>query len=181
VERVLDDFFAVDKAVVRFEQRDGSMSEPHSRLSVERGDSVGMLVRDADTDEFLFVRQFRYPCVRHGDAWLLEIPAGKQEPGESLEASAKRELEEEIGFTARSLRQIAAFYGSPGGLSELTTIFFGEVSASDRVGTGGGTDDGEDVEIVRVACAEAVRQAMAGEIRDAKAAVGLLWYAASCR
>lgn len=178
VERVFEGFFAVDRAMVSFQLRDGEMSEPHERLSVERGDSVGILVRDKSTDEFLFVRQFRYPCAAHGNAWLLETPAGKIELGEESEAAAEREVREEIGYTVRRLTRVGAFYGSPGGVSELTTIFFTEVQDDDRVGEGGGTDHGEDIELVRVGCDEATRRALAGEVRDGKALIALLWYAA---
>jgi nudix-type nucleoside diphosphatase (YffH/AdpP family) len=181
VERVFDDFFAVDRAQVKFGLANRGMSGPHQRLSVERGDSAAILLHDAEKDEFLFAQQFRYPCVAHGDGWLIEAVAGKIDVGELAEDAARREAMEELGYRVGELKKIGAFYGSPGGLSELTHIFYAAVSTSDRLSHGGGVDAGEDVELVRIPSAEAIRMALAGEVRDGKALVGLLWFVAQDR
>src|SRR6185503_11289139 len=55
--------------------------------------------------EILFVRQRRYPM----DADLLELPAGKLDAGENPDSAAGRELEEETGYRAASLRKVGAF------------------------------------------------------------------------
>jgi len=155
------------------------MSAPHRRLSVERGDSAALLIYLAERDAFLFARQFRYPCAGHGDPWLIEAIAGKIDAGESPEDAARREAREEVGYRVSELTKIGAFYGSPGGLSELTHVFYAKVSSSDRIGDGGGVDVGEDVEQVEIPAADAVKMALAGQIKDGKALIGLLWYAAS--
>ncbi|MHB8636402.1 MAG: NUDIX domain-containing protein [Fimbriimonadaceae bacterium] len=178
VERVYDGFFAVDRAQVKFGLVHGGMSETHERLAVERGDSVAVLIHSVERATFLFARQFRFPCVRHGDAWLMEAFAGKIDVGETPEDAIRREALEEAGYRLAALTKVGAFYGSPGGLSELTHVFYAGVGPSDRVADGGGSDAGEDVEIVSVPCAEAVRMALAGEVRDGKALVALLWFAA---
>jgi ADP-ribose pyrophosphatase len=177
VDRVFDGFFAVDQAEVRFETKAGTMSDVHQRLSVERGDAAAALIHLHEEDVFLFARQFRYPCLAHGDPWLIEAVAGKIDAGETPEAAVRREAMEEAGFKLGEIVHAAAFYGSPGGLSELTHIFYARVTAADRVGEGGGVDVGEDVELVRIRTKEAVKMAFAGEIRDAKALVALLWFA----
>jgi nudix-type nucleoside diphosphatase (YffH/AdpP family) len=178
VERVFDGFFSVDRAQVRFGLVNGGMSSTHERLSVERGDSAAVLLHDVESDSFLLARQFRYPCIGHGDAWLLEAVAGKIDAGETPEEAVRREAIEEAGYRIGGLAKVGAFYGSPGGLSELTHVFYARVTAADKVARGGGTDLGEDVEIVPIPANEAVRMGKAGEIRDAKALVALLWYAA---
>ena len=178
VERVFNGFFAVDRAHVKFGLVNGGMSGVHERLSVERGDSAAVLLHQADEDAFLLARQFRYPCVAHGNAWLLEAVAGKIDGNETPEAAIRREATEEAGYRLGEMTKVGAFYGSPGGLSEITHVFYARVSAADRISVGGGVDVGEDVEMVSIPTAEAVRLALAGEIRDAKALVALLWYAA---
>jgi ADP-ribose pyrophosphatase len=178
---VFDGFFAVDRAEVKFGLAGGGMSEAQERLSVERGDAVAVLLHLVEEDAFLFARQFRYPCVAHGNAWLLEAFAGKIEPGEAPETAGRREVLEEAGYRVGELTKSGAFYGSPGGLSELTHIFYAKVARADRVADGGGVDHGEDVEIVSISVVEAVRMALAGEIRDGKALVALLWFAAKER
>lgn len=49
-------------------------------------------------NEVLLVKQFRKPAEKP----LLEIPAGKLEKNEEREEAAKRELEEETGYIAKT-------------------------------------------------------------------------------
>src|SRR5215471_15467292 len=56
------------------------------------------------------VRQWRYPLGRYS----LEIAAGRIEPGHEPDQTAARELEEELGYRARSLQKLAAFNVAPG-------------------------------------------------------------------
>jgi ADP-ribose pyrophosphatase len=72
-----------------------------------------------DQGKLLLVRQYRHAA---GD-WLLEIPAGRLEPGEDRLAAAMRELEEETGRRAASWEVLCEFYAAPGFCSELLTLF----------------------------------------------------------
>ncbi len=174
VERVLDARFAVDRATVRYERPDGSLSDPTDRLCVERGDAAAVLVHDRGAGELLLVRQFRYATLRHGEPFLVEVVAGSIDPGESPEEAARREALEETGYRVRDLRLAAQFYSSPGGLSEKLYIYYGEVGAEDQASAGGG-EEGEDVEIVRLSVEDALRKVDEGEIKDGKTLVALLW------
>jgi ADP-ribose pyrophosphatase len=70
--------------------------------------------------DVLLVRQFRVATGRE----LLEVPAGKRDvDGESPEATANRELVEEIGFHAGRLDPLCEFYNSPGFCDEYTYLF----------------------------------------------------------
>ncbi len=173
VERVFDGFFDVDEATVAYEKKDGTWSDPSKRLSVERGDAAAILVHDPEEDALIFVRQFRYPTLRHGEPWLLEIVAGAIDEGEDAETAARRELQEEIGVKVERLERVAEMYGSPGGMSERITIFFAEGS----YGGGGGGLEGEDLEIVAIPAVEAIAMLDRGEIHDGKSQIALHWYA----
>lgn len=173
VRRVFDGFFKVDEATVAYEKPDGRWSEPAKRLSVERGDAAAVLIHDAERDLLTFVRQFRYPTLRHGEPWLLEIVAGMVDPGETAEEAARREAEEEVGVRVESLEKIADFYGSPGGMSEKISIFFAEA----RYEGGGGGLEGEDLEVVQLSSAEALERLDRGDLHDGKTLVALLWFA----
>lgn len=171
--RVFDGFFKVDEATVAYEKPDGSWSEPSKRLSVERGDAAAVLVHDTERDVLTFVRQFRYPTLRHGEPWLLEIVAGMVDPGETAQEAARREVEEEIGVRVESLERIAEFYGSPGGMSEKVSVFYAQA----RYEGGGGGLEGEDLEVVEMPVVEALEGLENGDFHDGKTLVALLWLA----
>ena len=166
VQRVFSDFFDVDLATIANEE-----GKTSTRLCVERGDAVGVVVYDAQVDSFWFVRQFRYPVVRHGDPFPLEIAAGKIDPGETAEVAARREVEEELGFSDVSLVPLGNFYSSPGGMSERVSLFFAKVDRETRVGGGG--IDGEDIELVELSRGEVWRILDANELVDGKSLAGL--------
>ena len=173
VERVFDGFFKVDRATVAYEKPDGTMSEPVDRLSVERGDAAAVLIHDEAKDVLVFVRQFRYPTLRHGEPFPLEIVAGAIDEGEDAETAARREAEEEVGMTLSEVVKVAEMYASPGGMSEMIAIFYAKGT---RDGEGGGLE-GEDVETVEMTRAEAIERMRGGGFRDAKTLIALQWLA----
>jgi 8-oxo-dGTP pyrophosphatase MutT (NUDIX family) len=73
-----------------------------------------------DDGRVLLVRQFRAAIERD----LLEVPAGKRDvDGEPVEATAHRELAEEVGMTAARMDLLCEFYNSPGFCDEHTFLF----------------------------------------------------------
>lgn len=164
------------QAQVRYELPSGELSTVQPRLCVERGDSASVLLLDTDSQELIFVEQFRYPCVTHGNGWLTEIAAGKIDPGETPEAAAIREVEEELGYEISSVEKIGQFYSSPGGLSELNHIFFAEVKLAQKVSDEGGLEE-EGVFSVRMTIEEAMKRMREQQILDGKALVALQWFA----
>lgn len=75
-----------------------------------------------ETDEILFVRQFRSAI----DEEIWEIPAGKLESEESPLKSAERELLEETGFAAKIWAYLHSFYPSPGYSDEVIHLFLAQ-------------------------------------------------------
>ena len=113
----------------------------------------------------VLVRQFRYAAGRA----LLEIPAGTLEPGESPASCARRELAEETGYRAASLRKVARFFTAPGFCDEVIHLF----RADGLVPGVPHPDVGEDVETLLLPAAECRRRLRTGAFRDAKTIVGL--------
>ena len=122
---------------------------------VERTNARAVVVIVPLTPErrLLFVEQHRVPVGRN----VIEFPAGLvgDEPGhehEDLIAAARRELLEETGYQAATLRLVSTSATSPGMTSELVRF----ILASDltKVGTGGGTPS-EDIRVHEVALREA--------------------------
>jgi ADP-ribose pyrophosphatase len=121
------------------------------------------------TDErVLLLRQSHHPIGQT----LLGLPAGTLEPGESPEACARRELEEETGYRAGSLTQIASYYTSPGYTSERLTIF----RADDCASAGGEIDPDELIALAPTPLADVPHLVAPGpdQIQDAKTLIGLL-------
>lgn len=101
---------------------------------------------------------------------LWEIPAGTLEPGEPLEAAAKRELQEETGYTAAVWNPLGYLFASPGVLDEKLHLFVA------RELTPGPTklEADEEMQSVTVTMVDAIRLVLAGEIKDAKTITTLL-------
>lgn len=114
-----------------------------------------------DEDKIVLVEQFRKPLEKT----LVEIPAGKLEPGEDPEACAKRELEEETGYTCENLKQIASFYTSPGFANELMYLYLAEDLTRTKELQ---LDEDEFVEVVEVSFQEAQQLIKDQKIHDAK-------------
>ena len=92
-----------------------------TRAIVHHPGSAVVVARDA-RGRILLVRQFRAPAR----AYLWELPAGKIDPGESALKTARRELKEETGFTARRWKKLVGYWASPGFLGEKMNIYLAE-------------------------------------------------------
>jgi ADP-ribose pyrophosphatase len=139
--------------------------------------AVAIVAVDAD-DRVALVRQWRTAV---GDA-LLEIPAGGLDidgagAKEAPEDAARRELEEETGFRARTWRKLAEFYTAPGFTDELMHLFLATDLVPAHPDGRLGPDEDERLILEWLPWRDAVAAAEDGRIRDAKSIVGLLWLA----
>lgn len=174
---ILDDFFKVEEAHLRFEQFNGEMSPLVRRLSLERGNSVAVLVFNKRIGTLILISQFRYPTYHNHHGWTIETIAGMVDPGETPEETARRELQEEIGLDIETFEHIATFYLSPGGSAEQVYLYYSEVSGEQAryKKTGGILASGEDIKVVEMTLAEALAKVKSGEIVDAKTIIGIYW------
>lgn len=132
---------------------------------IEHPGSVSIVPIDAE-DQVMLVRQYR-PAIRET---LLEIPAGTLELGESPEATAHRELREEIGMRAERMREIGSSYLVPGYSSELMHFYV----ATDLSPAPLPQDDDEDIIVESIPFVELVSRVSSGEMRDAKTVSSVL-------
>jgi len=117
-------------------------------------------------DEVLLIRQYRHAT----GGTILEVPAGKLEPGEAPESCAARELEEEAGRRAGRIEELGWIWTTPGFTDERIFLF----AAFDLEAVPCRPEADEVIEPVRVPLAEALDLVWQGELTDAKSALALL-------
>lgn len=150
------------------EIREGD-SEYSREIVVHKGSIV--IVPVFDDGSAALVRQYRHAAGKY----LLELPAGTLNLGESIESGARRELEEEIGVTAARLEKICEFYVSPGFLTEKMFVYL----AADLTITAQNLEPDENLTVERYSVPQIFSMIMSGEIEDAKTIAGI--YAAAAR
>jgi ADP-ribose pyrophosphatase len=123
-----------------------------------------------EADEIILVKQFRYPFKEA----LLELPAGKLEPGEDHAPAGLRELREEIGVTPDVYEYLGVLYPSVAYLYEKIHIYYAESLHYGETHF----DEDEYIESVKIPFADAVDMVLRNEIKDAKTAAGILMIAA---
>lgn len=154
--------FDVLKAEIREDGRE------YVREIIEHGGS-GVVVPVFADKTVALVRQYRHPAKKY----LLELPAGTVEKGETPEKCAAREVEEEIGMRAGKIEKLTEFYVSPGFLNEKMHLFL----ATDLTESAQNLDEDEIVSIEKLSFSEAFEKIASNEIEDAKTMIGLIFAA----
>ena len=154
--------FSGSRIGVRVDQvrmADGRLAQ---REVVEHPDAVVILAL-RDDGLIAFVRQWRHPAGRA----LLELPAGRVDPGESVAETARRELREEVGLDPARLDFVRGFYVAPGFATEYLHGFV----ARDCTESSLEADEDEELIVEWLSLGEAIERVEAGEIIDAKSVI----------
>jgi ADP-ribose pyrophosphatase len=152
-------------------------------LTVERdvvrvGRVVVIVPVDLARGEVVMIRQFRLGAhLALGKGDMVELPAGRVEPGEDWLPAARRETEEEIGVTPSTLVPIFSAMPSPGMSDEHMCFFLGVVDASKVPERAGAKHENEQTRPIRVPIDEAVSALGAGRLHYGAGIVGLQWLA----
>jgi ADP-ribose pyrophosphatase len=147
----------------------------NTRQLIRHNGSIVILAVDASTNprdpDVILIRQYRHAAGQY----LLELPAGRIEPGEKPLAAAKREMIEETGFRAKKWTLLTKYYASPGFLGEWMQIYLAE-----DIKAGPAQPEGdEDIELVRLPLSAAMALVATNQIHDGKTLIGLSLYAAA--
>ncbi len=122
-----------------------------------------------DDPTVLLIQQYRYAT----NGSLLEIPAGRLDPGEDPEVCGRRELLEEVGVTAGRLERLTTIWTTPGFTDERIHLFWAsELSVGKHA-----REPDEFIEVIPKPLSEALQLVRSGVITDAKTALSLLFMA----
>jgi len=135
-------------------------------LDIVRHPGASAVVPFLDEDRVLLIRQYRHAA----GGTILEVPAGKLDPGDTPESCAARELEEEAGCRPGRLEKLGWIFTTPGFTDEVIHLF--AAHDLERVPTRHEPD--EVIELVPTPFAEALELVWRGELTDAKSALALV-------
>ena len=111
--------------------------------------------------------QYRYPVGQV----MIELPAGKLDPGEDILACARRELQEETGYRAREWARAGVLHPVISYSTEFIEVWFARgLTLGERQ-----LDEGEFLDIFTATPAELLQWCFDGRVTDAKTLTGALW------
>jgi ADP-ribose pyrophosphatase len=142
---------------------DGGAAE---REYIEHPGAVAVIAL-TDSGELVMERQFRYPLGRD----MIEIPAGKIDPGEDPLATARRELQEETGYTAAEWTHVATINIAIAYSDEHIEIYLAKGLKQERAKL----DEEEFLEVFTLPLATALAWVRDGRITDSKTVSALFW------
>ena len=151
-----------DFELIEFPGSDGTML----RREVVRHPGAVVILPILDDGRIVLIRNHR-PSL---DQPLFELPAGTLEPPESPESCAGRELIEETGYRAATIRSLGRFYTSPGLSDELMRAY----AATGLVHVGQRLEPDERLTVHPVPAARALEMVDSGELMDGKSMLTLL-------
>ncbi|EGF31797.1 ADP-ribose pyrophosphatase [Oxalobacteraceae bacterium IMCC9480] len=120
-----------------------------------------------DDGRILLERQFRYPL----DRVFIEYPAGKIDAGEDTLACAKRELQEETGYTASHWQHVSTIHNAIAYSDEHLEIYLarGLTAGPHKL------DEGEFLDTFTATLPELLEWVREGKITDVKTVIGTFW------
>ena len=136
------------------------------REIVDHTKGVGIIAFDGE-DSLYFVRQYRKAIGE----MTLEIPAGLVESNEKPIDTAKRELQEEIGFNPIDIEYLFDMHASPGFTNDKLSFFIAKDLEESKLSE----DDDEFIEKKSIKIEDAYNMVINGEITDAKTIIGIMY------
>ena len=117
-------------------------------------------------ERICLLRQFRHAA----GGYIYELPAGKLEPDEPPEVTARRELVEEAAVDAAHWESLGAYFSSPGVFTEIIHLYL----ARNLTPAAAAPEADEVFQVEWWPLDQAVQRAASGELTDAKTIIGIL-------
>lgn len=175
-----DGFYQMEKYYIRHTLYGGGWSGEFTRELFRRTNCVAVLLYDPVADKVVLIEQFRIGAaitVNSERAWLVEIVGGAIDDGETEEEVAHRESKEEAGCDILELTLINRFYTTPGGSSELISLYYGRVDSSQAGGIHGLDYEDEDIQVTAIPFDEVYQMLGTGKIESGIAIIAIQWLA----
>lgn len=129
---------------------------------------AALVIPEMKKGELLFVKQFRYPLKQI----FLELPAGKIDKGEKPITTARRELKEEVGYAAKTIKYVTTIHPVIGYSDEVIHIYI----AQGLTFVGDSPDEGEFLIPHVLTLKQAMEKIKRHRITDVKTQIALFWY-----
>ena len=178
VEVTSDGWHVLRRTTYDYRRRNGQWTT-EQRETYDRGNGAVILPYDRARGTVLLTRQFRFPVYVNGhpDGRFVEAAAGLLD-ADDPETAIRREAAEELGVRIGELEHVLDAYMSPGSVTERIHFYAAAYTPADRIADGGGLpEDGEDIEVLELAFADALAMVADGRIADAKTIMLLQWAA----
>lgn len=177
-KRVFDKFHTLDEVIVQPSSlaHDG-FAEPMSREVFYCGHASSVLPYIPETDEILLIEQFRFGAfyMDSENPWMLEMPGGIVDKGESPEEAAIREMLEESGAEVLDTEFITAVHTSPGSVADKAYLYCCRISPSTDTGIFGSHD--EEIKSHKFPAKELIKMLDDGKINSGTTYSALSWFA----
>jgi nudix-type nucleoside diphosphatase (YffH/AdpP family) len=164
-----DNWYKLHKITFDYRTKTGEWQR-QAREAYDRGNGAVILLYNLAQKTVILTRQFRMPTYLNGNptGMMIEACAGLLDK-DNAEACIRRETEEETGYKIENIEKVFEAYMSPGSVTEILYFFVAAYTPQMKVSEGGGHhDEHENIEVLELPFAEALRLVGTGEIKDAK-------------
>lgn len=179
-ERLGAGFRNYDRFVVSRPDRNGQVAT-FEREVLRSGVVVGVLPIDFERQQVVLTRQFRlggHLAFDRGE--MVEIVAGRIDPGECPEDAARRECHEEIGTHPLKLTRLFGFTPAPALSDEFMILFLAHIDAGKTSNWAGIPHENEEIAVVRHSVADAIELLNAGLLHSGPTIIALQWLLQNC-
>jgi len=165
------------RKVVTYRYREDESGLEAKREIVVAQSAVAVIAYDAALEKLVMIRQFRFGAqLTTGRGMSVEVVAGLIDEGEDAESTVIRELKEESGLDAKSIRHCCSFLTTPGMSNEMIHLYFAHVDASELVGEAGEESETEQTFPFLLTLDDAMSAVDENRITNVIAMFALMWF-----